>query len=151
MKGGKCVTVLNTGTNNKPATPVANTKFRSNGVVGSHSSSCSAWGRSTSPFNRKLNTANGTTMLTILGTIKCDTMTPVPSCPPIHSMVVVTSPIGDHAPPELAEMTTIPANNQRVGRSAINLRNKETITMDVVKLSNKAEKKNVRRIYAIAR
>ncbi len=33
-------------------------------------------------------------------------------CPPIQSMVVVTSPIGDQAPPALAAMTIIPAKNK---------------------------------------
>ncbi|EKD39862.1 MAG: hypothetical protein ACD_75C00272G0004 [uncultured bacterium] len=33
--------------------------------------------------------------------------------PPIHSMVVVTSPIGVQAPPALAAMTMIPAKNSR--------------------------------------
>src|SRR5690554_4958514 len=66
-------------------------------------------------------------------------------CPPIHNMVVVTSPIGDHAPPALAAMITIPAKSQRSFLSPISFLNKEIITIDVVRLSKAAEKKNVKR------
>ena len=31
--------------------------------------------------------------------------------PPIHNIIVVTSPMGDHAPPELAAIMTNPPNN----------------------------------------
>ena len=62
-------------------------------------------------------------------------------CPPIQSMVVVTSPIGDQAPPALAAITIIPAKNRRISLSGINFRTKETITMVVVKLSNTEDKK----------
>jgi hypothetical protein len=33
--------------------------------------------------------------------------------PPIQSMVVVTSPIGDHAPPAFAAITMMPATKMR--------------------------------------
>ena len=39
---------------------------------------------------------------------------PAVICPPIHNMIVVTSPIGDHAPPAFAAITTILAYVQRV-------------------------------------
>ena len=52
----------------------------------------------------------------MLGKIRFPTMVVVVSCPPIQSMVVVTSPMGDHAPPALAAMTTMPAKSQRVCR-----------------------------------
>ena len=80
----------------------------------------------------------------MLGRMRLVMIVLVVSCPPIQSMVVVTSPMGDQAPPALAATTTIPANSQRVCRSSISLRSSDTITIDVVKLSNKAEKKNVR-------
>src|SRR5918993_1643493 len=63
--------------------------------------------------------------------------------PPIHSMVVVTSPIGDHAPPAFAAITIIPAKNKRMSLFGTNFRMRETITMDVVRLSNSADRKNV--------
>ena len=53
--------------------------------------------------------------------------------------MVVTSPIGLNAPPALAAITTIPANNKRIFPSGNNLLNKETINMVVVKLSSTAE------------
>ena len=56
--------------------------------------------------------------------------------------MVVTSPIGDHAPPALAARITIPANNQRSFLST-NFLSKAAITMEVVKLSKTAEKKKV--------
>ena len=59
-------------------------------------------------------------------------------------MVVVMSPMGDHAPPALAAMMTTPAKSHRVSLSSINFRSNETITIEVVKLSNTAEKKNVK-------
>ena len=33
--------------------------------------------------------------------------------PPIHSMVVVTSPIGDHTPPAFAAITIMDAKSRR--------------------------------------
>ena len=48
-------------------------------------------------------------MLTSEGRNTPLTMAAEVTCPPIHSMVVVTSPIGDQAPPALAAITTSPA------------------------------------------
>ena len=64
-------------------------------------------------------------------------------CPPIHSIVVVTSPIGDHAPPAFAAMTIIPAKNNLICLLGISFRIKEIITIVVVRLSNTAERKKV--------
>src|SRR5690606_31814921 len=63
--------------------------------------------------------------------------------PPIHNIVVVTSPIGDHAPPALAERTIMPTNNKRITLFRISFRVSETITMVVVRLSSTADKKKV--------
>ena len=63
--------------------------------------------------------------------------------PPIHSIVVVTSPMGDQAPPAFAAITTIPTKYFRVSLLLINLRSKVTITIDVVKLSKTADMKKV--------
>src|SRR5687768_18225719 len=70
-------------------------------------------------------------------------MLSVEICPPIHSMVVVTSPIGVHAPPAFAAITIIPAKNRRVSLLGMSFRISETITMEVVRLSNTDDKKNV--------
>src|SRR5438105_14074465 len=64
-------------------------------------------------------------------------------CPPIHSMVVVTSPMGVHAPPALAAITIIPAKNIRMCLSGISFLINDTITMEVVRLSKMEERKNV--------
>ena len=58
---------------------------------------------------RKLMAINGMIMDTIAGR-NTSFMICIPLiCPPIHNMVVVTSPIGDHAPPALAAITIIEA------------------------------------------
>ena len=63
------------------------------------------------------------------------------TCPPTQSIIVVTSPIGDHAPPALAEIIIIPANIHKSFLSFIILDIKAAMTIDVVKLSSTAEKK----------
>jgi hypothetical protein len=64
-------------------------------------------------------------------------------CPPIQSIVVVTSPIGDHAPPALAAITIIPPKNKRMSLFGTSFRISDTITMEVVRLSSNADKKKV--------
>src|SRR6187402_1743684 len=64
-------------------------------------------------------------------------------CPPIQSIVVVTSPNGDHAPPALAAITIMPANQNLSCLLFNNLEQSDVITMAVVRLSNKAERKKV--------
>ena len=66
------------------------------------------------------------------------------NCPPIHSIVVVTSPMWIHAPPALAAKTTIPIKNIMICLSLINFLSNETITIVVVRLSSTEERKNVR-------
>src|ERR1044072_6101077 len=88
-------------------------------------------------------TSNGTSIHTRLG-IKRDAMTDdAVICPPIQSMVVVTSPIGDHAPPAFAAMMTSTMYFNRMGGSETNFLRSETITIVVVRLSRIADRKNV--------
>ena len=63
--------------------------------------------------------------------------------PLFQSIIVVTSPIGENAPPELAAMITSEAKMMRSRRSATSLRSIITITMLVVRLSSMAERKKV--------
>ena len=63
--------------------------------------------------------------------------------PLFHSMMVVTSPMGENAPPELAAMTTSEAYMMRSLWSLTSLRRIIIITMLVVRLSSMAERKNV--------
>ena len=63
--------------------------------------------------------------------------------PPIHNMMVVTSPIGDHAPPALAAIITKPPNNHTLSFFLMILRSNALIIMAVVMLSNPEERKKV--------
>ena len=58
-------------------------------------------------------------------------------------MIVVTSPIGDHAHPALADKITTPANIHKSFLSLIIFGINAAITIAVVRLSRAAEKKNV--------
>src|SRR5712672_1967363 len=64
-------------------------------------------------------------------------------CPPIQSMVVVTSPMADQAPPALAAMTIIDAKNKRSLGLSSSFRISEIITIVVVRLSRIALRKKV--------
>ena len=55
-----------------------------------------------------LRISSGTSRQTRLGMNRLKTMPLALIWLPIHSMVVVTSPIGDQAPPALAAITTMP-------------------------------------------
>ncbi len=63
---------------------------------------------------------------------------------PIHNMVVVTSPMGDQAPPALAAIIIIPAYHKRSCLTFINLRNRVISTMVAVRLSITDERKNAK-------
>ena len=58
-------------------------------------------------------------------------------------MIVVTSPIGDHAPPAFADKMIMPANSHLSSLSLIIFPISVAITIAVVKLSKAAEKKKV--------
>src|SRR5690606_26002181 len=92
------------------------------------------------PFIVKLRTINGTSIQTMLGTIRLFMIAGAVICPPIHNMVGVTSPIGDQAPPALAATTISPAQNKRVSRLAPSFRLSDTITVVDVRLSRLADK-----------
>src|SRR5688500_18098248 len=83
------------------------------------------------------------TMHIILGRIRVLIMLAADICPPIQSIVVVTSPIGDHAPPAFAAITIIPAKNNRIFLFGTNFLTSETITIAVVRLSSNADRKKV--------
>src|SRR5215208_1078102 len=79
----------------------------------------------------------------ILGTNRIVMILAVEIWPPIHNIVVVTSPIGVHAPPAFAAITIMPAKKSRMSRFGISFRINETITIAVVRLSRIDERKNV--------
>ena len=71
--------------------------------------------------------------------ISTSVITPAAVITPLfQSMMVVTSPIGENAPPELAAMMTREAYITRSLRSLTSLRNIIIITMEVVRLSRMA-------------
>ena len=71
-------------------------------------------------------------------------MTPAAVMTPLfHSMMVVTSPMGEKAPPELAAITTKAAYIRRSFWSLTSLRRIIIITIDVVRLSRMADRMNV--------
>ena len=85
----------------------------------------------------------GINVHTILGINTFAIMPVAVICPPIHSMVVVTSPTGDQAPPALAAITIRPAKYHRIFWSSMIFDTSDTITMVVVKLSSNDERKKV--------
>ena len=95
------------------------------------------------PLNVRATINAGITHTTILGNINCFIILSAVICPPIQSIVVVTSPNGDHAPPALAAITIIPANHRRSSFSVKIFEHNEVITIAVVKLSSNAERKKV--------
>ena len=71
--------------------------------------------------------------------ISTSVITPAAVITPLfQSMMVVTSPIGENAPPELAAMMTSEAYMTRSLRSLTSLRNIIIITIEVVRLSRMA-------------
>ena len=107
--GGKWVTVLNTGTANRTAIPSPKIRFRSNGVEWLMLPGPCTGATTARPRSSQLTANNGAARLTSEGRNSLVTIAVVVTCPPIHSMVVVTSPMGDQAPPALAAITTSPA------------------------------------------
>src|SRR5688572_3954934 len=79
----------------------------------------------------------------ILGMINLTMILSAVIWPPIHNIVVVTSPKGDHAPPAFAAIIIAPAKYNLSFLSGINLPHKEVITMAVVRLSSSEERKKV--------
>src|SRR5690349_16608629 len=86
---------------------------------------------------------SGVNRQTRLGKINFTIILPTVIWPPIQSIVVVTSPMGDHAPPALAAITIMPAKNSLSWGSFMIFRRRDTITMVVVRLSSIADKKKV--------
>ena len=138
MKGGRCVSALKTGTNMSMAMPAIKTTFRS---ILSISPFCGG-GVVTLPFMEKDRNISGTTRQTRLGSSSERIIPPLVMFPPIQSMVVVTSPIGDQAPPAFAAITIIPIKKRRSSLSSMSFARRVIMTMVVVKLSRTAERKN---------
>ena len=145
IKGGRCVHVLKAGTATKTPKPKKNMSLRSKAevIVEESSATDAAGGTTTWPLSKKLVTNSGTNKFTSEGKNKPLIISRAVICPPIQSMVVVTSPMGDQAPPALAAMMMMPAKNKRSSRLSSSFFINDTITMVVVRLSKMALRKNV--------
>ena len=106
-KGGRWVMLLKIGTKIKPPTPRKNTVLRCDSVRASpsHLHSQSPW-QTSSPLSMRESRKAGTTIEMIDGTM-ISLITPAAVIRPLfQSIMVVTSPMGEKAPPELAAMIT---------------------------------------------
>ena len=99
--------------------------------------------RDACPFIFRETIISGITRQIRLGRKSFIMILPAVICPPIQSIVVVTSPIGDQAPPAFAAITTIPTYHSLFSCSLTSFLIKVTITMVVFKLSSTGERKNV--------
>ncbi len=143
MYGGNPVRLLNTGTNNNPATPTISTARLSAGITPAGSvlePICATTVPPPRPMRRMATaagmasaTAHGSSRRVINGT----------ALPPVHSMIVVTSPMGDQAPPQLAAMIITLANHSRSCVDPTRRRMTIIIMIVVVMLSSTADIKNV--------
>ena len=95
------------------------------------------------PFKLRAINSRGMSKLMMAGINTLFIMANEVICPPIQSIVVVTSPIGVQAPPAFAAMMIMPANNKRSSYCSKIFFIKETITIVVVKLSKMALRKKV--------
>ena len=106
MNGGRWVMVLKIGTKQRPPTP--SQKMMSRWALVNWLTS--AFGRFMALSNLPLSwycRINAGTSMEMSEGMKISVMTPcVVMTPLIHSMIVVTSPMGEKAPPLLAEITT---------------------------------------------
>ena len=109
INGGRWVRVLKMGTKIRPPTPIQKMMLRCLWVNWLTSAGGRFCDLSNFPFSEYCRIKAGTSIDTSDG-MKISLITPwVVITPFIHSMMVVTSPIGEKAPPELAAMTTMAA------------------------------------------
>jgi len=103
MKGGRPVVTLKTGTNMRRMSPRMRMVVPWGSIVALAIFSPSG----VSLMNRERRMREATRQAR-LGRKRCSMTFAVESCPPIHSIVVVTSPMGVQAPPAFAAMTMAP-------------------------------------------
>src|SRR5690606_37559184 len=136
MKGGKCVKVLKIGTLSRPIKPSIKNNACCPGRTLSGGIDAPDTATSIVLGIMKVSTSKGTSRQMMLGNATCSMSCHGVNLPAIHSIVVVTSPIGVQAPPALAAMTTTPTKYGRHLGSGTTFRRIDTMTMVVVKLSN---------------
>ena len=147
IKGGRPVMVLKMGTNSKPETPIMSIALLRWGWRSCKPGFLSAIVVIVCIFpslikNWAINT--GITIATILGMTRLTISPTDETFSSIHNMMVVTSPIGEKAPPALAAITIRPANIQRSFWSLSSRRSIITMIMVVVILSSTADMINDR-------
>lgn len=105
IKGGRSVTNLNTGTRRRPPTPTQNTATLSPELISTSVRLCALPLSSflpSLPLRKKLSMTAGTITDTSAGRNRAFITPNVLMLPLTHSIMVVTSPIGENAPPLLA-------------------------------------------------
>lgn len=127
------------GTNTRPPTPKQRISIRL-GLCACAEFSDGFSGATSSPFRYIWTQSAETTTDAIDGNISWESTPPVVIIPLIQSMMVVTSPIGEKAPPALAAIIIMPPKIIRSLASATSLRSTIIITMLVVRLSRMAER-----------
>mmetsp|Transcript_14481 Transcript_14481/g.45246 ORF Transcript_14481/g.45246 Transcript_14481/m.45246 type:complete len:515 (-) Transcript_14481:296-1840(-) len=148
MKGGRPVFSTKTGTESSAPTPTPSTRPADDGAGflgaasaggggGTPAASCGEG--STLSCSTAIDAMSETSEHAKRSVIVCA----VESWPFIHSIVVVTSPIGVHTPPALAAITIIAPKSLRSSSESRSLRMSETITIVTVKLFKMAERKKV--------
>mmetsp|Transcript_7061 Transcript_7061/g.24893 ORF Transcript_7061/g.24893 Transcript_7061/m.24893 type:complete len:246 (-) Transcript_7061:464-1201(-) len=132
------------GTPTRDATPAPKTRLP-RGAICAAARSVSQSGGATSRDSPSsaVSRPSGTTSDMRLGSRRSCIVLRVVIWPLIHSMVVVTSPIGVQAPPAFAAMTTTAPKNLRSSSSGTSLRSRDTMTIVLVRLSRMADMKKV--------
>ena len=144
--GGRPVTDLNTGTASRPSNPVEKTN-RPRGARPTASVNFSGTGSSSGTCCCSMNI--GTIVETMEGRKRLVMVGRAVIWPLIHNMVVVTSPIGVHAPPAFAAITINAPNSLRSSMLGRIFLITDTITIVVVKLSSIADMKKVSKPIAL--
>ena len=139
MNAGSSVSVWNTGTQHRPPTPRQNMMMRSLRVIWLMAASRLSVTLGRSPFRCSCITAVGTMNAMNEGTIISLITPSAVIILPFHSMIVVTSPMGENAPPALAAMITQTAYQMRSLGSCTSLRSIIIMTIEVVRLSSTAD------------
>ena len=145
INGGSPVIALKIGINIRPAIPSINIVVLSAGVMYEvEDLPCIAGSSVSLPSRKNVSITSGTSIETREGKKSCVIKAPVVTFSFIHSIIVVTSPVGVHAPPLLAASITIPQNIHLSLFTFISLRNSIVINIAVVRLSSIADMKKVK-------
>mmetsp|Transcript_18368 Transcript_18368/g.29606 ORF Transcript_18368/g.29606 Transcript_18368/m.29606 type:complete len:260 (+) Transcript_18368:322-1101(+) len=141
--GGRPVSSANTGTHKRLAIPLQKTNFPRG--ANSDGSGSAEFSKDSSSSTWPTKNAREATRHTTEGRKSSVTVGMVESWLLIHSIVVVTSPIGVQTPPALAATTTMAPKSFLSASFGTNFFKSEHMTMVTVKLLRIADRKNVRK------